>query len=332
MPTNPYSSISISGYNSSPPPDDGSQVSANEIVWQKHLDKIGDPLKTLAEAIDAALVTSFGKVINTDADENNAMGGSLALTEKIFTIASGAITPTRSNVVLAAESSTTDTLDSMATGSVSDDTLLILSVDTGDTITINDAGGAAGQIHLVDSLDLILSANDRLFLIRDGADWYEIARAVDNERIVQIVSTQTGAVATGTTLIPVDDTIPTITEGDEYMTLAITPVSASNRLIIEVILHAAHNVAGNNTMMVALFRDAVTAALAVAENDMGTTADREAPISLRHIMTAPSTSAITFRVRAGLELTGTLTFNGQAGGRLFGGVIASSIVIKEIGA
>ena len=332
MPTNPYSSISISGYNSSPPPDDGSQVSANEIVWQKHLDKIGDPLKTLAEAIDAALVTSFGKVINRDADEDNPVGGAIALTEKIFTIASGAITPTRSNVVLAAESGTTDTLDSMATGSVSDDTLLILSVDTGDTITINDAGGGAGAIHLVDSQDLILSTNDRLFLVRDGADWYELTRAVENERIAQIVSTQTGAVATGTTVIPDDDTIPVITEGDEYMTLAITPLSASHRLIIEVILHAAHATAGNNAITVALFRDAVTDALAVASFDAPTSADREAPISLRHIMTAPSTSAITFRVRAGLGISGTLTFNGEAGGRLFGGVIASSIVITEIGA
>ena len=177
MPTNPYSSVSISGYNSSSPPDDGSQTDANKITWAKHKDKLADPIKNRQDTIDTRLVTAFGKTINTDADENNAMGGSLALTEKIFTIASGAITPTRSNVVLAAESGTTDTLDSMATGSVADDTLMILSVDTGDTITINDAGGSAGQIHLKDSLDLDLTGNDRLFLIRDGADWYEIARS-----------------------------------------------------------------------------------------------------------------------------------------------------------
>lgn len=178
MPTNPYTSVTISGYLSSPPPDDGSQTAANEIVWQKHVDKIGNPIKNRQDTINSRLVTAFGKMINRDADEDNPMGGALAFTEKIFTIASGAITPTRSNVVLAAESGATDTLDSMATGSVSDDTLLMLSVDTGDTITINDAGGAAGQIHLVDSQDLILSGNDRLFLIRDGADWYEISRPV----------------------------------------------------------------------------------------------------------------------------------------------------------
>ena len=330
MPTNPYSSISISGYNSSPPPDDGSQTSANEVVWQKHLDKIGDPLKTLAEAIDAALVTSFGKVINTDADENNAMGGALSLTEKIFTIASGAITPTRSNVVLAAESGTTDTLDSMATGSVSDDCLLILSVDTGDTITINDAATGAGQIHLKDSADLILTGNDRLFLIRDGADWYEIARAVDSERIIQIVSTQTGAVATGSTPIPFDDTIPEITEGDEYMTLAITPASASNRLLIEVTCQAENGTAAARHIVAALFRDAITNALACVflrvESD-----DRPRAITFQHIMTAPSTSAMTFRVRIGMETSGTITFNGSGGARKYGGVLASSIVITEIG-
>ena len=329
--TNPYSSVSISGYNSSPPPDDGSQTSANELTWAKHKDKLADPVKNRQDTIDTRLVTAFGKVINTDADENNLMGGSLAFTEKIFTIASGAITPTRSNVVLAAESGTTDTLDSMATGSVSDDCLMILSVDTGDTITINDAGGAAGQIHLVDSQDLILTGNDRLFLIRDGADWYEIARAVDSERVVQIVSTQTGAVATGTTLIPADDTIPVITEGVEYMTRTITPKSASNRLIIDVVFIGAQTVAGANHITVALFRDAVTDALAVATNEPSTS-NIVKTISFRHIMTAPSTSEITFRVRSGTDQSATLTFNGAEGARLFGGVMASSITITEIGA
>ena len=188
MPTNPYTSVTISGYLSSPPPDDGSQTAANEIVWAKHVDKIGNPIKNRQDTIDSRLVTAFGKMINRDADEDNPMGGALAFTEKIFTIASGAITPTRSNVVLAAEAGTTDTLDSMATGSVSDDTLMILSVDTGDTITINDAGGGAGQIHLKDSLDLVLTGNDRLFLIRDGTDWYEVARST----VVDITSVGIG--------------------------------------------------------------------------------------------------------------------------------------------
>ena len=56
--------------------------------------------------------------------------------------------------------------------------------------------------------------------------------------IIKIGVTQTGAVATGTTQIPSDDTIPQNTEGDEYMTLAFTPNSATSTLIIQVTIFA----------------------------------------------------------------------------------------------
>jgi len=120
-------------------------------------------------------VLSKAYVEKTD-DTENVLGGTIALTEKIFTISSGAVTPTRSNIVLAAQSGTADILDQIVTTSLSDDTVIILSVDTGDTITINDAGGAAGQIHLIDNTDFVMSGNERLCLIRDGADWYECWR------------------------------------------------------------------------------------------------------------------------------------------------------------
>jgi len=51
--SSPYTSVSISGYNSSPPDDDGSEISANQLTWSKHKLKLGDPLKTAIEAIDA---------------------------------------------------------------------------------------------------------------------------------------------------------------------------------------------------------------------------------------------------------------------------------------
>ena len=54
-----YSSKSISGYNASPPADDGSVVDTNKTKWAQVTDKIGGPVKTLAEAINDALVTHF---------------------------------------------------------------------------------------------------------------------------------------------------------------------------------------------------------------------------------------------------------------------------------
>jgi hypothetical protein len=52
---------------------------------------------------------------------------------------------------------------------------------------------------------------------------------------------------------------------------------------------------------------------------------------MTHYMTAGTTSATTFKVRGGVN-AGTLTFNGEVGARLFGGVCASSITVTEIAA
>lgn len=151
----------------------------------------------------------------------------------------------------------------------------------------------------------------------------------DRIGVQQTVSTQTGAVNTGTTTVPLDDTIPQNTEGDEYMTRSITPKSTTSTLIIEVVWNGASNVGGGTNITVALFQDTTADALkAVVAN---VAANAVANVSLRHVMTSGTTSATTFKVRAGAGAAGTTTFNGAAGGRYFGGVMASSIVITEVG-
>lgn len=54
-----YSSKSISGYNATPPDDDGTVSEANKVKWSTVKTKLGDTIKTLAEAINTALVTHF---------------------------------------------------------------------------------------------------------------------------------------------------------------------------------------------------------------------------------------------------------------------------------
>ena len=116
--TNPYTSQSISGYNSSPPPDDGTQTAANQLSWAKHKTKLADPVKTLAEGINTAVSATFAKTINTDADVANQISGSLALEWATATIGTDAISPTYSAVLLGTESgATSDTLQTItATG------------------------------------------------------------------------------------------------------------------------------------------------------------------------------------------------------------------------
>jgi hypothetical protein len=149
--------------------------------------------------------------------------------------------------------------------------------------------------------------------------------------VVQIVNNQTGEVATGTTIIPFDDTIPQNTEGDEYMTLAITPTNVNNILLIDVCFQS--SVLTGHGVVVALFQDSTANALASAfsyEYNSGGGTYSEYPVCFTHKMSAGTTSSTTFKVRAGVMTAGTLTFNGHAGARRLGGVTESSITIMEI--
>lgn len=145
--------------------------------------------------------------------------------------------------------------------------------------------------------------------------------------VVQVVNTTSGAVSSGSTVIPWDDTIPQITEGDQYMTVAITPKSTTNILVIEIVASLATN--GSAKMICgALFQDATANALAAIAT-LASATGANTTVVLTHTMVAGTTSATTLRFRAGGESAGTITFNGISGARKFGGVTASSIVITE---
>lgn len=144
---------------------------------------------------------------------------------------------------------------------------------------------------------------------------------------VQEVSVNYADVATGTTVIPVDNTIPQNTEGDEYMSLAITPKATTNILVIKVSIMLANSAAAPY-VSAALFQDSTANALAAAVERAAVASD-PCMISFSHRMAAGTTSATTFKVRAGGSAAGTTTLNGQAGNRFFGLITKSSIVITE---
>lgn len=54
-----YATVTVSGYNATPPSDDGSVSSTNQVKWSTIKTKLPDPLKTAIEAIDAGLVAAF---------------------------------------------------------------------------------------------------------------------------------------------------------------------------------------------------------------------------------------------------------------------------------
>ena len=54
-----WSTVSVSGYNSSPPSDDGSTTTANEVKWATIKTKLPDPLKTALESVISKLDTAL---------------------------------------------------------------------------------------------------------------------------------------------------------------------------------------------------------------------------------------------------------------------------------
>lgn len=143
---------------------------------------------------------------------------------------------------------------------------------------------------------------------------------------IQTVGNIDGAVATGTTTIPLDDTIPQNTEGTQFMSQAITPTSATNILYIHAILHLSNSVQGE--IIAALFQDSTASALSVSSQYCDTATGRRT-IHVTHRMVAGTTSSTTFKVRAGGDTAGTITFNGFSGARKFGGVYYSLMTVEE---
>lgn len=134
-----------------------------------------------------------------------------------------------------------------------------------------------------------------------------------------------GAVATGSTQIPSDDTIPQNTEGDQYMSVSIGPVCHSNILEVEALAMLSLN--GIAAMTAALFVDSTANALAAATAYQDTSTQTNM-IALGYRTRAGTLN--TFKLRAGAGAAATTTFNGRSSARLYGGVANSFIRCREI--
>jgi len=162
-----------------------------------------------------------------------------------------------------------------------------------------------------------------------AVDTIETLAEVEQARLVQVVNVMDGVVATGTSQLPRDNTIPENDEGDQYMSLAITPTNTNNHLKIDVVF----NYSSSSTVYqtVALFQDSVVNALAAVCFGYIQYSGNQFTGFTHFIKGSLGTSEIIFKVRSGCEVTGqTTTFNGLTGGGQFGGVVASSITISEI--
>lgn len=143
---------------------------------------------------------------------------------------------------------------------------------------------------------------------------------------IQSVQSATSAVDSTTTVMPNDDTIPQSNEGKEFLSVAITPKSANSILVIRIKALVACLIA--NTAVGALYQDATANALAADANKV-TAANDMVKLVIEHTMTAGTTSATTFKFRAGPGAADTLTINGSNAARKFGAIPKSFIEVTE---
>lgn len=149
--SNPYSSQTISGYNSSPPTDDGAQTTANQITWAKHKTKLADPIKALSEGIDSAVSTAFGKIFLNDAVSK-----------------SSAYTVTSSDQGKLFNVTNTTTITLPASGSVGPNFVVAVRNNGSGVVTID--GNSSETIN--GSVTMALNPGFSAVLMADGNGWF----------------------------------------------------------------------------------------------------------------------------------------------------------------
>lgn len=180
---------------------------------------------------------------------------------------------------------------------------------------VDDSAGSTKKITLTKLKEWLQSVSA----------WITYAMVADGFT-VQSVSTAYNSTATGSTVMPYDDSIPQNTEGDEYMSQAITPLSPTDILEVDVTISITRGAAGN--LPIAIFRDSTANAI-FATNLRQETGDHMQQVRLLVRVVAGSTSATTFKLRAG-PTSGSIRFNGSGGARLFGDIPKSVITVREI--
>jgi hypothetical protein len=150
---------------------------------------------------------------------------------------------------------------------------------------------------------------------------------VHGANVIQSVGTVSGALATGTTDIPFDNTTPSDTEGDQYLQAIIRPLEASNFLKIDYCWYGSDSADSRLTACIFSDQDGTVDAVSCA-------AERKQSVQYlvglcgSHYEKANTTNQITWSLRAGSVGAGTTSFNGEAGAVLFN-KLASYLIVTE---
>lgn len=149
----PYTSQSASGYNATPPTDDGSAVASNQVLWSTIKTKLNDPVKNLADNINSAISTAVGKMPG---------GASTSTQSTSYQVLSA----DQGKLIIATVSGITITTPDAT--SVSSPFQFRVLNNSDDTITVD---GSSSQT-IDGNASITVAAGAGVTLDTDGSDWY----------------------------------------------------------------------------------------------------------------------------------------------------------------
>jgi len=196
-------------------------------------------------------------------------------------------------------------------------TLAKMAHGTDGNLITYDAAGAPAAVATGSSGQVLTSA---------GAGSPPTFAALSGAKTLQIVYAETTAASTGTTVMVNDDSIPQKTEGIEAITLAITPVSSTSRLVITGSILLYTTAAGMKIW--AIFKDDGADAIWAGAWQDSDGSMMSLPVHFTEI--SANTTERTYKVRIGLTASYTGTLNGQSGSRRFGAIPKTNLQITEI--
>jgi hypothetical protein len=144
--------------------------------------------------------------------------------------------------------------------------------------------------------------------------------------VVQVLQASSGSKIFTTAVLPLDDTTPLSTEGAEVLSQAITPTTATNKVLARAVVP--FNTASNPNVGFALFRGTTC----IASTMVAPTGASYAQIAVLEVLDSPSTaSSVTYSVRVGTHLGANVVISGYGDNTAyFNNTYLRSLTLTEI--
>jgi len=214
-------------------------------------------------------------------------------------------------------SSTTGTIGNLSTTLAGDFTI---SQGTGTLGTTGVTAGTYGTSTAVPRI--VVDSKGRISSVSTAA--------ISSGKVLQVTRSTTASVVTCGTTIPWDDTIPQITEGNEVLTITISPISATSVIYLKFDASGVASQAVVNSGTVAFFKDSTADAIYATAIPFWTASAYGIKLNGSYSELSSSTTSRIYRVRVGSD-AGTIYVNGNnAGARRYGGVSISHFEAWEV--